>query len=103
MKLKKTEEIVLDALTTNPKSREDDFILYGAVLKRMGVDLKKISLYDFLATARIKGYPTFETCSRARRKIQEYRQDLVSVKVAVIREDRQEKVKNWVRNFVEGE
>lgn len=103
MKLKKTEEIVLNALTTNPKSRGDDFILYGAVLKRLGVDLKNTNLYNFLATAKIKGYPTFETCSRARRKIQEYRQDLVNVNVAVIREERQEKVKNWVKNFVEGE
>ena len=95
-RLKKIEDVVLKALEENKKAREDDFILYGAVLKRLGVDLKTTTLYDFLATATENKMPTFETCSRARRKIQEYRQDLVDTKTAVIREERQEKVKNWI-------
>jgi hypothetical protein len=95
-KLKVTEEVVLKALEENKRARSDDFILYGAVLKRLGVDLKNTNLYDFLATAKQNKMPTFETCSRARRKIQEYRQDLIDVDIAVIREDRKEKIKDWI-------
>ena len=102
-RLKKIEDVVLKALEENKKAREDDFILYGAVLKRLGVDLRNTNLYDFLATAKQNKMPTFETCSRARRKIQEYRQDLINVDIAVIREERQEKMRGWsqtIRDFM---
>ena len=36
-----TEELVYQSLTTNKYARQDDFILYGAVLKKLGVDLHK--------------------------------------------------------------
>lgn len=39
-KLKKVEDVVIDVLEKNIRARQDDFILYGAVLKRLGVDLK---------------------------------------------------------------
>lgn len=103
-KLKVTEEVVLKALEENKRARSDDFILYGAVLKRLGVDLKNTNLYDFLATAKQNKMPTFETCSRARRKIQEYRQDLIDVNIAVIREERRQIMKDWakaVKDFIE--
>ena len=103
-RLKKIEDVVLKALEENKKAREDDFILYGAVLKRLGIDLKNTSLYDFLAKAKENKMPTFETCSRARRKIQEYRQDLIDVDTAVIREERRQIMKDWakaVKDFIE--
>lgn len=93
----KTEDIVKQALEENPRARESDFILYGAVLKRIGVDLKNTTLYDFLATANQKGYPTFETCSRARRKLQEIDQRLVDSKTAVHRERLIEVYKEYSR------
>lgn len=85
---------MLRTLEENLRAREDDFILYGGVLKRLGVDLRKATLYDFLATAKENGIPSFETVTRCRRHIQQLRTDLVG-KVAVKREDRQEDFINY--------
>ena len=74
--IKYTEEYVLAVLERNLKARTDDFILYGGVLKEMGVDLKHTSVYDLLANAKFLMLPSFETVTRCRRHIQELRQDL---------------------------
>ena len=93
-RIKKTEDIVLDVLENNIKARKDDFILYGAVLKRLGVDLKQ-SMCEFLANARINKMPSFETVTRCRRHCQELRQDLVDTKTAVKREENIERFKEY--------
>lgn len=86
-KIKKYEEIVLEALETNERTRKDDFVLYGAVLKRLGIDLRQ-SLCVFLANAKSDKIPSFETITRCRRHIQELRQDLVDSTTAVAREEK---------------
>ena len=73
---KTTEQLVLELLETKPNTRTDDFILYGSVLKRVGVDLKNTTLYDFLSTAKKSKLPSFSAVARARRKIQEQRPEL---------------------------
>lgn len=85
-KIKKNEKIVLDALQTNERTRKDDFILYGAVLKRMGVDLT-MTLAEFLATAKIKKMPPFESISRCRRHILELMPELCDEQTRDARED----------------
>ena len=76
MAIKNIEGFVLQTLEENPRARRDDFILYGGVLKRMGCDLHQ-TLAEFLANAKGCMMPSFETVSRARRKIQEERTDLI--------------------------
>lgn len=93
-KLKKVEDVVIDVLEKNIRARQDDFILYGAVLKRLGVDLKQ-SMCEFLANARINKMPSFETVTRCRRHCQELRQDLVDIKTAVKREENIERFKEY--------
>lgn len=93
--IKYTEEIVLSVLERNLKARKDDFILYGSVLKELGVNLRETTLYDFLANARMLGLPTFETVTRCRRHIQELRQDLKDGKTAIAREERKEDFRNY--------
>lgn len=93
-RIKTIEKIVLDILENNLRSREDDFILYGAVLRRVGIDLKNTNLYYFLANAKGKKYPSFETVSRCRRHIQELRQDLCG-KVTAIRQDKEVDFKKY--------
>ena len=85
MELKKIENIVLCILERNERARGDDFILYGSVLKQLGVPLT-LQLKDFLSTAKDCRYPSFESVSRARRHICEYRKDLKSEKVSKYRE-----------------
>ena len=90
MKVKNTEQYVLDVLTTNIKAREDDFILYGAVLRRLGYDLKNTNLYDFLANARKNNVPSFETVTRCRRKLCELNEDLSGKEVIEYRNHKQD-------------
>ena len=93
-KLKKVEDVVIDVLEKNIRARQDDFILYGAVLKRLGVDLKQ-SMCEFLANARINKMPSFEIVTRCRRHCQELRQDLVDIKTAIKREENIERFKEY--------
>lgn len=93
-KLKKTEDIVLDILEANIRARKDDFVLYGAVLKRLGVDLRQ-SLAEFLASAKQSKMPSFETVTRCRRHIQELRLDLTDSKVAIAREENEERFREY--------
>lgn len=79
-RIKKTEDIVLDVLENNLKARQDDFILYGAVLKRLGVDLKQ-TLYEFLAKAKENKMPSFETVTRVRRKLCENNDFLIDKEI----------------------
>lgn len=91
--IKNTEEYVLTVLERNLKARTDDFILFGGVLKEMGVDLRHTSVYDLLANAKFMGIPSFETVTRCRRHIQELRQDLKDGRTAIAREERKEDFK----------
>lgn len=78
-KIKSVEELVLAVLKRNMRARTDDFVLYGSVLKEIGVNLKETNLYDFLASAKEKGVPSFETCTRCRRKLFEQYPELIDV------------------------
>lgn len=91
-KIKATEEIVLNVLTRNFRARTDDFILYGGVIKELGISLKQTNLYDFLATAKEKGLPSFETCTRCRRHIMEIMPELKDEKTEL---ERSKKVKDF--------
>ena len=86
---KTTEQLVLELLETKPNTRTDDFILYGSVLKRVGVDLKNTTLYDFLSTAKKSKLPSFSAVARARRKIHEQRPELKDKATAEARRDEQ--------------
>lgn len=94
MKIKTYEDIVLRVLEENKRARSDDFILFGSVLKRLGVDLQT-TLYEFLASAKDNKMPSFETITRCRRHIQELRTDLQDRKTAVAREEKQKDYKEY--------
>lgn len=90
-----TEDIVYNALLTNRHARQDDFILYGVVLKNIGISLND-SLGSFLSTAKKRGFvPSFETVSRCRRKLQANNPDLVDEDVFAERKEAQERFKDW--------
>ena len=86
MKIKKYESLVLETLENNKLSRSSDFVLYGSVLKKLGVSLTT-TLYEFLSTADSKGMPSFETITRIRRHLQALRTDLQDSQTAVKRQD----------------
>lgn len=91
--LKKLEPYVLSALEENKRARKDDFILYGAVLKRLGINIK-MCLGEFLANAKsIYNAPPFESVTRCRRHIQELRPELRDNETAIKREETEEDYK----------
>lgn len=95
MKIKTTENLVLKVLEENKQARTDDFVLYGGVIKRMGIDLRNITMHEFLATAKQNNMPPFATCTRCRRHIQELRQDLKDDKTAIEREKKTQEFKDY--------
>ena len=101
-KKKNIEALVLDALRTNIRARKDDFILYGSVLKRMGIDLG-ISLYTFLSTAReFYNAPSFESVTRCRRHIQEQMPELKDKETAEARQNEQYEFYKYSKTSVGG-
>ena len=95
--IKTYEEIVLNILEKNQLAREDDFILYGAVLRKLGVGGDK-PLFDFLATAKKNKMPSFETITRCRRHIQALREDLIDGKTAEARNNKIAEFKEYNRS-----
>lgn len=94
--LRETENIVYEVLSKNKRARKDDFILYGAVIKQQGVNLNQ-SLMEFLAYAKERKMPSFETVSRCRRKLQAQNEDLVDLDTKEIRMEQQQEFLRYVR------
>ncbi len=69
-KVRQTAELVKDLMENDKKAREDDFYLYGEVIKLFGVSTR-CHLNTIFRYIRQKRIPPFETVNRARRRIQE--------------------------------
>lgn len=87
-KLNQTSDIVLKILRERPKSRTDDFKLYGYVLNELKVDIK-MPLVDFLRNAKEKGMPAFATVTKCRRTLQGVHPELVDEQTAIARNNEQ--------------
>ena len=68
--VRKTGELVKAMMEADPKTREDDFYLYGKVLATYGFSTR-CHLATIFRCIRQKKVPPFETVSRARRRTQE--------------------------------
>lgn len=91
-------DIVTQALEENPMARDNDWLLFGAVIKRLrGLDyMKSTSLYDFLIqAAEDPTIPKPGTPTRYRSDIQKTREDLRGV----LYEPRQAHSSDWRREF----
>jgi len=92
MKLQKIEDYVLQALEQNPRTRQDDFLLYGSVLKRMGIDIL-LPLAELFGNSKKYNLPAMESVTRARRKVQELRPELCDTDTVLFR---QEKINDYI-------
>ena len=81
-------EMTLEALKEKPWTREDDFLLYGSVLKRCGFDLD-MPLKEFLLVAKKMNAPALESVPRARRKIFENYPELQPLETKLKREEKE--------------
>lgn len=74
MDLYKTSKLVEIVLRQNPKTRDDDYLLWFVVLetayKHTYPSLFDYSIEEFLTTLKDTKFPRYETVSRVRRKLQ---------------------------------
>lgn len=84
--MKRIEPIVKELLELYPKTRDDDFYLIGSVYFMLAPEIKSKSFLDIIKNHSFYGLPSFESITRARRKVQAENDDLVSNKAKRIRE-----------------
>ena len=99
--MKHLEIIVTDVLKTNPKARDDDHILAGAIWIRElgGSDIaREMGLWEFMRMFMTHDVSNFESIIRCRRKIQELNEDLRGAKYE-FRHNRQGEVKEQIKNW----
>lgn len=97
MELKKVSFVVEDCLKENKDARDSDWVLYETVCKKLGFDTEKTTLHQ-LVNAR-KLFPTFESVTRARRKLQSEGLYLPSENVDRKRFELQ---KEYIKNYARG-
>ena len=101
LKLLKIESVVEDVLRKHECTRGDNFSLiyytYEKMLpsqnKKKISDFENVSFKTMLLKEKEKGYPSFESITRARRKLQNQYPELVDKK---IEEKRNEKIKDYI-------
>jgi hypothetical protein len=73
-KLYQTTNLVKEILENNIQARNSDTYLYLQVIRKVGmlkgIDVNAMSITEFLTKKNALGFPNYETCSRARRKLQ---------------------------------
>ena len=62
---------VRQILVENPATRDDDMLLYGVFLEKYRMVAADETFYMVCRTAKYRKLPSYESISRARRKIQE--------------------------------
>ena len=58
-------------LIENSATRDDDMLLYGAFLAKYMIVHPSESFYEVMSTAKQRKLPSYESITRARRKVQE--------------------------------
>ena len=73
-KLYKTTDLVKEILEESIQARNSDTYLYLQVIHKVGllkgIDVNAMPVTEFLSKKNALGFPNYETCSRARRKLQ---------------------------------
>ena len=81
-------------LLENPATRDDDMLLYGAFCLKHNLVAPNTDFYSVMANAKKWGLPSYESVTRARRKVQEMEEYLGGEK----RRERKEKAEE-VRDY----
>lgn len=72
--LKTTQEIVMEALKSQPMARNSDnylyYWVYEVIGKEKGIDINSMSIPRFFLCMKDYGFPSTETIRRTRQKIQ---------------------------------
>ena len=85
--MKRIEPIVKELLELYPKTRDDDFYLIGSVYFMLAPEIKSKSFLDIIKNHSFYGLPSFESITRARRKVQAENETVRTYTINVTRED----------------
>lgn len=99
-KLKRISNIVLRVLTDHEEARKDDFVLMGYVLDELGVPTN-FDMRTMLHNHVMFGLPSFESITRARRKVQAQYEELKDAKAVEIRAAEQNDFMEFARGKYE--
>lgn len=97
------ENLVYEVLNNNYKARNDDFVLITSVYETLCPDLLKIPFGNLLLDHKDYGLPTFESITRARRKVQAQFEELVSEKTKLKRKQLENEYREFYSNYEEWE
>lgn len=95
-KLNTVKNIVSRVLEKHEEAKKDDFILFSYVLDEIGVPTN-FDMRTMLHNHKIFGLPSFESVTRARRKIQAEFKALTDARTVEIRKAEQEVYKEFAR------
>lgn len=97
-RLQSVEKVVLQVLEEVPLAREDDYVLmYYVCLRLNKIDLLDTTFFDALLHHKQYDMPNWESVTRARRKVQEKRPDLVSPQKAKKRHEEEKVYREYAR------
>lgn len=101
-KLFKTSELVKSLLEEDAQLRNSDSLLYLRVLssiaEKAGIDLRRVTIIDFLTELHGTVFPPTETVRRARQKVQELYPELrPNETVARFRHEEELKYRSYAR------
>lgn len=98
-KLITIEKLVENILEDNYDARINNDKLYLYVCKYFNEDVPSMSVEDFFRVRTQIGCPTFESVTRARRKLVETRTDLNPKDIKMIRKEEEKKYVEYARNY----
>ena len=95
-KLQKVEEIVERVLDRLPVTRDDDFLLIYNVYKYLNEETAFMDFRRIMRDHKVLGLPSFESITRARRKIQSENPELSpSKKAKKVRQDEERAFRSY--------
>jgi hypothetical protein len=90
-------DVVREILVENERARDDDMYLYSVFCAKYLLVKPDESFYSVMCTWKVRGLPSYESLSRARRKVQE-KEPSLSGKEKHIRQKEEEEYREYYRN-----
>ena len=95
-KIKKTETVVRAILEENKEARDDDFLLVALACRRFCPSIMGETFTSVLSQHKQYGLPSFESITRARRKLQANNESLRgSERMRRIRNEEEEEFRDY--------
>ena len=96
-RLKKIESNVYAILLKYPEARANDFVLYAMYIKENKSELKDAGLIYALMEAKKIGMPSYESVTRARRRLQQHNPELKPPKATAARAEKEKEYRAYAR------